>query len=191
MKFLWVLPFVIFLFILSSFLSTSFLKNSLFWFDDDDKYLTKAERSVNKVLYQTSQSIEKKYKIKPGGTGISMPGGIVRNLGLAYHLRKELSKEQLRELTVLFAEELLHQINSNEDIQPFLVKRPFTIENVSIIIHNHDKKGFSLYDPEISVSHLADGVIEYKTDDPEDEFKYKNRYEETYEQALQLIQKKN
>ncbi|MBA3238057.1 MAG: hypothetical protein H0T62_06870 [Parachlamydiaceae bacterium] len=192
MKFFFILALFVFISIcILSFLPNSYLKNPLFWFDNEDKNLTNSERIVNKILYEASTSIEKKYNLKPIGTGISMPGGVVKNLSLAFDPRQRFSKDQLRELTIQFSTELLNQINSNEEIQPSLVKRPFTIENVEIVIYNHDKQGYSIYDPEIAVAHLDHGIIDYKTNDPENEFKYKNRHKETYEEALQLTHNKN
>jgi hypothetical protein len=191
MKFLCFLAFFIFICILSSFIPNSFLRNPLFWFDNDDKNFTKAERIVNKILYQTASSIKEKYKFNSAGTIVSMPQGNVKKLGLAFDPRQRFSKEQLRELTVQLGAELLNHINSNEEIQASLVKRPFTIENVEIIIYNDDKQGYSIYDPEIAVAHLAQGIIIYKTNDPDKEYRYKNEYEETYEEAFQLTRKMN
>jgi hypothetical protein len=163
----------------------------MFPFQSDDKYLSKAEQSVNQILYETSSSINKKYKINTVGSSASMPGRDVRQLGLEFETRQRLTKEQLRKLLIKLGEELLHNINSNEDIQPYLTKRPFTLENIQIIIYNHDQQGYWLYDPEIGVGRVSRGLISYSTRDPDKEYGYKNTFEETYEEALKLIQEQD
>jgi hypothetical protein len=79
---------------------------------------------------------------------------------------------------------LLHYINENNEIQNFLKEPPFTIRNVEIIIYNHDKQGRSLSDPEISMARISQSILIYRTIDPQDFFKYKNEYEESYDEAL-------
>jgi hypothetical protein len=191
MRFFYFLSFLLIIGVLFSFLPVDFRDKIMFPFQSDDKYLSKAEQSVNQILYETSSSINKKYKINTVGTSASMPGRDVRQLGLEFETRQRLTKEQLRKLLIQFGEELLHNINSNEDIQPYLTKRPFTLENVEIIIYNHDQQGYWLYDPEIGIGHLYKGKIEYNTHDPDKEYGYKNTFEETYEEALKLIQEQD
>ncbi len=58
-----------------------------------------------------------------------MPEGCVKVLTLCFDT-KNLNLESLRELLIKCAHELLDQINNNIELQQFLVKRPFTIENV-------------------------------------------------------------
>lgn len=151
----------------------------------------KTEYFVNETLANTRKIINAKYPdIRPCGTGISMPGGPVRELGLYFTTKGPFTKEFIRQLTIEFAQELLYQINSNEEFRSHLIKYPFTIENVQIIIYNHDKNGGRVYDPEIGVADLTAGVLTYNTYDPESEYcKYKNEFNETYEEALELLKK--
>jgi hypothetical protein len=109
-------------------------------------------------------------------------------MGLEFDSRQRLSKQQIRKLLIEFSKELLHNINTNEEIQPYLTKIPFTLENIQIIIYNHDEQGDWIYDPEIGVGRVHRGLISYSTNDPDNEFGYKNNFEETYEEALKLIQ---
>lgn len=158
---------------------------------NDDPYISKAESLVNTILKQTACSIVKKYKVSPVGSGAAMPNCVVEKLTLEFSSYKSpLTKDQLRELLIEFGEELLNNINSNKDLQPYLVSKPFTIKNVSICIYNYNQ-GRDLFDPDITVASLSKGVIYYKTNDPKDIFKYKNEYEETYEEAKKLLQKEN
>lgn len=149
---------------------------------------SEASIQVDKVISCAEKNIEKKYKMKVCGTGIGMPGGIVEELGLAFHTDRTITKAELRILLINCAQILLHEVVSNIKIQPFLIKTPFTIKDVEIIIYNHDKNGRSSYDPDVSVASISGGVLEYRSIDPDNPFNYKNIVEETYEEALKIYQ---
>ena len=146
---------------------------------------------VGEILAKTTKIIKARYpSIQPSGTGISMPGGPVRKLGLSFDANGPFTKEYIRKLIIEFAQELLHQINSNEKFRPHLIKYPFTIENVQIIIYNCDKKGEEVFDPEIGVADITLGNLSFCTYDPESEYcKTKNEFNETYAEALELLKK--
>lgn len=116
-----------------------------------------------------------------------MPGGPIQELTLCFDTNYPHTKEQLRELIIKTAHELLNQVNENEEIQKFIKNLPFTIKNVEIIIYNHDKDGRSLKDPEISNAQISQGILDYCTIDPEDSYRYKHQYKETYEEALKAL----
>jgi hypothetical protein len=146
------------------------------------------EQLVNDILYNTVKEVEKKYKIQAIGTGVAMPSGVVRKLALSFEVRKSLSKNQLRIWLLEISNELINQINASVKVQKYLVTSPATIESVDIILYNSNKDGLEVFDPEISVADIAGGILTYLTVDPSDIYGYKNRYTETYEEALQAIQ---
>lgn len=147
-----------------------------------------AGEEVHDILGKASKAIKKKYGLRPFGTGAAMPGGVVKVLILAFETRDQLSREELRGLLVNSAQELITQAQINGKIEQFLEKPPFEMKNVEIVIFNRDKNGRDLCDPEISTARINGDNLIYKTNDPEDEFRYKNRYEETYEEALAILQ---
>lgn len=149
--------------------------------------LSKGEQLVNSVLSKTAKIIKSKYDLKPSGEGAAMPGGPIQELALCFDTKNPHTKEQLRELLIKTAQELLNHINENKEIQEFIKEPPFTIKNIQIIIYNHDTNGRSLRDPEISNAQILQGILSYSTIDPEDSFKYKNEYEESYEEALKAL----
>jgi hypothetical protein len=148
---------------------------------------SKGEQLVNATLANAAKTIKEKYDIKPCGSGAAMPGGPIQELTLCFDTKHPYTKGQLRELLIKSAKELLNQINENNEIQEFLKERPFTIKNVEIIIYNHDENGRGLCDPEISTARISQAVLIYRTVDPQDSFKYKNEYEESYEEALKAL----
>jgi hypothetical protein len=90
------------------------------FYQTDDPYLSEAEKLVNSILSSTAKMIKKKYKIKPCGTGASMPGGPIKELALCFDTNDQLSKQDLRKLLIECADELLAQVQLNDKIQPFL-----------------------------------------------------------------------
>jgi hypothetical protein len=148
---------------------------------------SKGEQLVNSILAKTAEIIKKKHNIKPSGAGAAMPGGPIKELTLCFDTKGPYSKEQLRGLLIKSAHELLKQVNECEAIQQFIKNPPFTIRNVEIIIYNNDKGGNDVYDPEISTGSISQGNLIYRTTDKDDDFKYKNRFEESYEEALKAI----
>lgn len=149
--------------------------------------LSPGEELVNRILGQTAKIIKNKYDLKPCGAGAAMPGGPIQGLTLCFTTKNSYTKEKLRELIIKTAKELLNQVTENSEVQKFIKNPPFTINNVQIIIYNHDKNGNTVLDPEISNAQILYGNLDYCTIDPEDVFKYKNEYEETYEEALQAL----
>lgn len=148
---------------------------------------SKGEQLVNATLASAAKIIKEKYDIKPCGSGAAMPGGPIQELTLCFDTKHPYTTGQLRELLIKSAKELLNKIIENNEIQEFLKERPFTIKNVEIIIYNHDENGRGLCDPEISTARISKAVLIYRTVDPQDSFKYKNEYEESYEEALKAL----
>jgi hypothetical protein len=153
----------------------------------EDNSPSKAEQLVNSTLAKTAKTIEEKYNIKSCGLGAAMPGGSIQGLTLCFNTKSPYTKEQLRELLIKSAQELLKQVNENNEIQEFLKECPFKVKNVQIIIYNSDKDGQEVYNPEISTAEISQGTLIYQTVDFADTFKYKNEIEETYEEALKAL----
>lgn len=149
--------------------------------------LSKGEQLVNSVLAKTAKIIKSKFDLKPSGEGAAMPGGPVQELALCFDTKYPHNKEKLRELLIKSANELLNQVNENEEIQKFLKERPFTIKNIQIIIYNHDKEGREVYDPGIATAQISRGILTYRTVDSTDTFKFKQQFEESYEEALKAL----
>jgi hypothetical protein len=159
-----------------------------FLMPNQDIYLSEGERLVNETLDKTARVIHQKYHLHPAGEGVAMHGGPIRELFLSFTTKGRYTQEELRRLVINCADELVNQVNINENIQPFLFERPFTIKNTQIVIFNYDKNGSLIYDPEIANVEIVDGMLTYLTEDPEDRFKYKTRITETYEEALEALQ---
>ncbi len=69
---------------------------------------SKGEQLVNSTLGKTAKIIKDKYNLKPCGSGASMPGGPIQKLALCFDTKYPLTKEQLRELLIKSAHELVN-----------------------------------------------------------------------------------
>ena len=148
-----------------------------------------AEDLLSEVMYETAKRIEERYEdVVLSDTGISMPGGVVRELRLVFDTRGPFVKDHIRKLLIEFAYELRDQINLDEEVRPHLSTYPFTVENVQIVINNENREGKTVFDPEIGMANMTSGILNYYTYDPEALYcRYKNRARETYEEALDIL----
>ncbi|MBS4168086.1 hypothetical protein [Parachlamydia sp. AcF125] len=147
----------------------------------------------SKTLYgflsKVGWKIEKKHKlvVRGSGSGSSPGGSYINNFALSFNAYGPLSHEQLRKLLIECANELVREIDLEKKLEPFLIKKPYPIENVQIIIFNSDTNGMEVNDPFIAVAQISKGILTFRTIDPENKFKFKNEFKETYEEALEKL----
>lgn len=139
------------------------------------------------ILEKTVTITSKRYPLQACGTIMAMPSGNVKELGLCFQTKHVLSRDQLRELLIECGQVLIQQINSDKHIQRFLNKRPFTMKEARIIIYNKDKNGDEPYDPLIATAGIMGGLLTFRTTDFKTTWKFKNEFDETYEEALEII----
>ena len=158
----------------------------LVWSCMNDGYkISRGEELVNETIGRTAKLIRDKYGLKPCGSGAAMPGGPIQKLNLCFDTKSVKSREELRVLLIQTAHEMVKLVVENKEMQQYLKKPPFTIRNVQIIIFNTDG-GRTVYIPGIANAQISRGILDYVTKDPKQEFGYKDRYKETYEEALKL-----
>lgn len=146
----------------------------------------KEEQLVDRIIEETAKWASKKYPLYPVGVGASMPGGEIRKLNLSLQSDHPLSKDELRKYLVEINSEIVKRVNSNEEIRPYLVTYPFTEKNAQILIFVTNK-GYDVVDPIVCVGEISDGNLLYLTKDENNLMRYKNRYTETYEEALRFL----
>ena len=117
-----------------------------------------------------------------------MPGRNLKEFTLCFDAKEYLNKDELRTLLLNCTREMLEQINSSSEIRSAMVVYPFTEKNICIIIYNFDPNGKEIYDPRIVTARISNGMLEYKTLDPNNRYAVKNRFIESYQEALQVIQ---
>ncbi len=152
--------------------------------------LSPNEKAVNELLSQLANKFERQYKIKPVATNVAMHGGIVRMLGLDFQVIGPLTKEDIRRLLIKLVQEFLITVNTDEKIRTFLKKYPFTIKNISITLFIDYANGQYVLDPEIGIAGISTAELNYKylDIDPETYINFKKVDQETYEEALDMLE---
>lgn len=144
---------------------------------------------VDEIITKTAKDVKKEFGLQPCGSGASMPGGPIKKINLSFDSRNAYCRNELREFLIKITQKIVHEVNSNEEIQQYLLIRPFNEKNVEIAIFNHDAKGGELFDPYICGAGISPEGLIYRTSDSENPLQYKNRYRESYEEALKLLKK--
>jgi len=140
------------------------------------------------ISNRIATKLEKKHHMKAMGTAGGMMGNIYM-MGISFDIRRPLTQQEGRKIIVSCVEEYLQAINNNVDVRPDLAEYPFPAKNIKMTLFIKDKNGDKLYDPEISVISTSEGTITYRTNDPDNEYRYKNRIHENYEDALAIVKK--
>lgn len=143
------------------------------------------ERKANVIINKVGNKLAKKYNMEIAGTG----GGMidcVKLMALSFNINKILNKNESRQLLLDCAAEFLKEINSNQEIRPYLVQFPFSVENIEIKIFIHDHEGRNVYDPNLSVISIVKGELRFRTNDKDNRYRFKSQYFESYDQALKL-----
>lgn len=146
---------------------------------------TLSHRKINK----TGERLEKKYNMSISAIGGASKEGIwLMNIGF-HHLGNPLTIEEGRRTIVDCVQEYLRDINNDEALLPYLKVHPFTINNLHIAIFNCVEDDNFVFDPILEVISTHQDKLIYRTRDPDNIYKYKNTFEETYEEALAILKK--
>lgn len=149
---------------------------------------SEADQLMGKIIDQTVQEIKKEYGFFPIGVGMS--GGF-RGVSISFHVYHPLEKNEARKIVFDCAQKLLRNIQSSEKIQPYLETQPFTLENTGITLYSV-KEDYHLFPhPKVGVVDIGRGGLIFRTQDPDDKFKYKEVTEESFEEARAKIAEYN
>jgi hypothetical protein len=147
--------------------------------------LSEKELAVDKILYISATNIKKETGLIPFGSGGQMMDQ-VKEVFLSFKYHHPVDIDTARELLITASEILLHEINSDEMVRPYLDCYPFEPKNVKIEIYIQ-KNDFTVFgEDQLCVVSTCDGLLKYETHDPETPL-FKSIYEETYQEALQKV----
>ncbi|NGX48322.1 MAG: hypothetical protein K1000chlam3_01713 [Chlamydiae bacterium] len=144
------------------------------------------DATVHDVMDKTIDILAKKYNLNPCGIGMN---GKFEYLEISFQIRKNLNRDEIRTMLMDCGEEFLKNVNSCEKIKPYLKPNPFTIKNTGIVLFIRDENNNDVIHPEICDAALDNGEISYHTQSKENRFRYKETYEESYEEASALLEK--
>lgn len=147
---------------------------------------------VNKLQAKMANELGKKYNMRLVGDSAAMPEGIISELGLLFRISRLLTREEARVILIDCVQTFLSEINSNENLKPYLKNRPFTSRNISITIFIKNQDGQDVSDPNLGVIHARFGKLDYITYQKESKYyEHQCESEESFEEALSLVNQSN
>jgi hypothetical protein len=154
---------------------------------DPQYMLSIDEKIVNKITLQVAKKISAEKGLIPAGSGGQMMDEI-KMLMLGFDYRKIANIETARELLVYCVEEYLAEINTSEEIRPYLCNYPFTNKNIQIDICFFNPDGTYVPIDDIIIATADEGKIAYRISKP-DRLGLQTIYQESYEEAVQKVKK--
>ncbi len=115
---------------------------------------------AHEIRCKTALQLKKEKKLQPIGYGGQMMGDI-QKVCLSFQYWDLVDLEKARELTVYAAQTLMHNLNSSEEVRPYLHDYPCTAKNVEIRIWilMPDRNDPPIGDIEYII--VADGLVTY------------------------------
>ena len=163
----------------------------IFFFFDACSHHSPGNRLSNHQIVKTGKQLGMKYDMK-----ISFLGGgetkdrKIRLITVGFTRNgKPLTIEEGRKIIVDCTETFLTDINNNDKLRPFLSVYPFTVEKLNVTIMNEDDKGNFIAEPFLATISQLEGKVYYRTQDPENEYKFKSKISESYDEAVAILKK--
>jgi len=144
---------------------------------------SEADIVLEQVTMKTFEKLKMKYQLSLIGIGGSRDGNEIIISSISFQLAHTMSQDECRKMILECAQKYLDEINSDKSLPLFLSVKPFGYKNIEVVIFmSHPDRTEPLH-PEISVVSMTDGIIKYRTVNPENTYQYKSVME-TYEEAL-------
>ena len=142
------------------------------------------------LLYRMIRRLGDRHELHYTGRSGSSDNGIYKKLGLSFQIFKTLSKDEGRKLLIDCSQEFLKEIHSDPAMQDY-IPLEFTASNIEMIICAAQSDGQTVFYPDIRIFALSKGTVQYLTKSPEQEYGFFTREEETFEEALHIVEAQN
>ena len=141
------------------------------------------------ITLKTAKELQQEKGMQLMATG----GGMIDNvnhltLRLAYLL--PLKEKEARVLLIETLDQYLGNINSDEEVRPFLNNYPFKVKDISLSISFHHPDGSRIIPGKLDYVIISDGVLTYYTLDQQGRVSLK-LLQETLKEARQKIQERD
>lgn len=139
-------------------------------------------------IAKTTAVIGKKYDLSLTGVGGGgdEEGIYLMTVGFGRY-GPPLTQQEARALLVRCVNDFLQAANSDPKLRPYLKCYPFTIQHLRLSIVNHYADGRDVFDPYIRTMSAHEGKLGYYTEDPLNEYGYKSKKYETYDEAVAIL----
>jgi hypothetical protein len=150
--------------------------------------LKEDEIIARKIMYRVSNVLESRYQLRYAGYSEAGDKTGYTKMGLIFNRFGKMSKDEGRKMMVDCMNEFLKEINSDPKMQPFLITKPFTALNVSVVVFIYTDDRKNVFYPDIMIFGATRGKIQYLTKTPEIKFGYYTDEEESFEEAVQIVE---
>lgn len=157
--------------------------------DSSEKNSNKYVPYVKKVTSEFIKEVKNESDLICSGTGGGMPYN-VESIFVSFISLEPASINKARELELFCINKLLRIVNNSKKLRPYLSDYPFTYKNIDISIVFLDQSGDYHQDGEVSHVFRAKNKVFYYKKDPKTR-KQVSSFEETFEEALEIINQKN
>jgi hypothetical protein len=147
---------------------------------------------MNKIAGQVSVNFSKKMKEKFDFDLLGMGGGGFHDLNtLSFHFNCPMILDvfEARKLIIQVVDEFINDINSKQNIKLYLRNYPFTVNNINLLIGFKKNNQYPI-EGKVAFISCSNEKIDYATFEHEKNH-LTNIFRETYNEALQIISKKN
>src|ERR1700733_4953817 len=153
--------------------------------------LKEDEIIARRLMYRVSDVLKSRYQLRYVGYSEAGDKNGYKKIGLLFNKFGKMSKDEGRKTIIDCVNVLLNEINSDPKLQPFLINKPFTINNVRIVIVVFTSEGKDIFYPDIQVFSAFGGKINYSTSAPDQKYGYYTQEYETFEEAMRIIEAQN
>ena len=144
---------------------------------------------ADQLTKQTADQLKKEKGLSLIAIGGGMMGDI-QAMGADFAYFNLVNLQEARKLIVYASQCYLKNINSNKKIRPYLHNYPFDIKNISVLIVINHPETLSLEKKNICCISIVKGIISYNLESPTRYAPMPLLKEETYEEALKIVEKK-
>ena len=145
------------------------------------------DREAHKSTHKAINRLGKEKQLRAIGTGGGMMGDIYCIAG-SFQFFHPVTQMEARQLLVDAVDVYLQEINSNKVVRPYLHEYPFPVKDIEIRvwIKNPDRPNVAA--DQIEYMSAINGVLCYDLPDKPGSYKNNLLHEETYEEAVQILQ---
>ena len=144
-----------------------------------------------KIAYKITKELGKKFKSNYGinflGISEAALDGKYKCIGLELTYPKILTKDEGRVLLLNCVRDTLEAFNSCPEFKQYMTNVPFTGENIMVKFFIKPPKNWDVYYPDIGVFSFYSDKLHYKIYKPNTHYEYHSIDEETYEEAMKIV----
>ena len=137
-------------------------------------------RFSGKLIEEAIKETSKKYPVYVIGTGT---GGKCLHFSIEYVINEPITQDQARAFLFEARNIVINTFNKKKSLNKYYSKHDYNETSFSITMFIKDHKENRLYHPQISVACIHSSGVYFRTNDPENEYKYKETFKETLEEA--------